>query len=114
NWIVWLGIAGFCAWRLRKTVLTTVPYWLLLAVCGAVLVVAVELFYLKDLNHQIHPPSFRANTLFKIGIHSWILLTVAMVSALHDVTQRTWVCATLAAHSLVFPAVVILQFYGLF
>lgn len=113
NWAFWLLLTGACAWMVRARLRTMGSYWLVLAAAGATLMAGVELFFLKDLYHLTTPAWFRSNTLFKFGVHSWMLLTCATIAALHHAMgRRKWLPWVVAAYSLVYPALAISQFYG--
>ncbi|MBI4909836.1 MAG: hypothetical protein HY820_39830 [Acidobacteria bacterium] len=115
NWAFWLLVIGVCAWKLRTQVRAVMPFWVLLAAGGAALMIGVELIFLKDLYHLTTPAWFRSNTLFKFGVHSWMLLTVATVGALQQLAGgRKWLPWTIAVYASIYPMLTISQFYGLF
>ncbi len=51
---------------------------LLFMVLGIGLIIAAEIFYLKDIFYKANPPYFRANTVFKLYYQSWILFSVTV------------------------------------
>src|SRR5262249_17428358 len=73
--------------------------------------------FMKDLYQDITPEWFRSNTVFKFGVHSWLLLTVGAMAALQQAIPsgraRRIVFGVLAASALIFPGMTTYQFYGL-
>ena len=89
----WLGMwAGFLALvaisiaAMRKKIFNTENYPVVLVLSAVLLLAGVELFFIRDVYSLANPPYFRANTVFKFGFHTWILLSFsAMVFA-----GQTW------------------------
>jgi YYY domain-containing protein len=52
------------------------------AAISVVLITFSEFFFFEDLFHVANPSFFRANTVFKLGYHAWILLSFASASLL--------------------------------
>jgi uncharacterized membrane protein len=77
----------------------------------------VEFFFVRDIYHIANPPYFRANTVFKFGFHSWVLLTIAAVSITSLWLRRNRafyaIAAVLFTNSLVFPALALTQYYSI-
>lgn len=118
---LWLGLWGVylflifeSLWGQRKAPQPLLTSFFLTALA---LVLAVEVFFVRDIYHVANPPYFRANTVFKFGFHSWVLLTIAAVAL-----ARQWLgngqgfatmAAILFANSLVFPWLGLTQYYSL-
>ena len=67
---------------LRKKIWNAENYAIVLIISALILLAGVELFFVKDVYSIANPPYFRANTVFKFGFHTWILLAFsAMVLA---------------------------------
>lgn len=80
----WLGIWGgfiavlaLCAAILRKKFFNTKNFSALMVFAGALLLIGVELFFVRDIYSLANPPYFRANTVFKFGFHAWTLFSLA-------------------------------------
>ena len=83
----WLGMwAGFllvCAIgfaALRKILRPLENYPVVLFSAALTLLLGVELFFVGDVYSLANPPYFRANTVFKFGFHTWILLTFSAMA----------------------------------
>src|SRR3989344_5665141 len=89
----WLGMwAGFLALvaisiaAMRKKTFNLENYPVVLVLSAVLLLAGVEFFFIRDVYSLANPPYFRANTVFKFGFHTWILLSFsAMVFA-----GQTW------------------------
>src|SRR3989338_914841 len=80
----WLGIWGgfgailaLCFLILRDKIWNTKNFLFLLFLAAGLLLIGVELFFIKDIYSLANPPYFRANTVFKFGFHTWTLLSLA-------------------------------------
>lgn len=80
----WLGIWGgfililaICFAMLRNKILNAKNFPFLLILAAGLLLVGVELFFVKDIYSLANPPYFRANTVFKFGFHAWTLLSLS-------------------------------------
>lgn len=80
----WLGIWGgfiavlaLCVAILRKKFFNTKNFSALMVFAGALLLIGVELFFVRDIYSLANPPYFRANTVFKFGFHAWTLFSLA-------------------------------------
>ncbi len=80
----WLGMWGaflgiiILAWIAgKKRVAEKQSFAKILTITALILLVAVELFFVKDIYFLANPPFFRANTVFKFGFHTWTLLVLA-------------------------------------
>src|SRR3989338_5515134 len=80
----WLGIWGgfgailaLCFLILRDKIWNTKNFLFLLFLAAGLLLIGVELFFIKDIYSLANPPYFRANTVFKFGFHAWTLLSLA-------------------------------------
>lgn len=68
---------------------SAVTFALLLTGQGLGLIAFTELFFFKDFFHVANPPYFRTNTVFKLGYHAWILLSIAAAILLHGAWRHT-------------------------
>lgn len=76
-WLAFLSII-ILAWIAgRKHVAEKQNFAKILAVTGLILLIAVEIFFVKDIYFLANPPFFRANTVFKFGFHTWTLLAIS-------------------------------------
>jgi uncharacterized membrane protein len=99
----------------RPVVLTT-QFTKVLWIVGIGLLLFVELFFLKDLYSVTSPPFFRANTVYKFGIHCWVILTIAMAADAVRMLGRKpariyW--GALAALGALYPWQAMTQFYDI-
>ncbi|KKT42279.1 MAG: YYY membrane protein [Candidatus Giovannonibacteria bacterium GW2011_GWA2_44_13b] len=85
-WTGFLALAAVSIAAMRKKIFNAENYPVVLLSSAVLLLAGVELFFVKDVYSLANPPYFRANTVFKFGFHTWILLTFsAMVFA-----GQTW------------------------
>ncbi|HUZ93015.1 MAG TPA: DUF2298 domain-containing protein [Candidatus Paceibacterota bacterium] len=54
----------------------------LLTLASVLIIIGVELFFIRDIYSVTNPPFFRANTVFKFGYHAWIMLSIAFCAGL--------------------------------
>ena len=81
-WGGFLTISAVSIAALRKKIWNAENYAIVLIISALILLACVELFFVKDVYSIANPPYFRANTVFKFGFHTWILLAFsAMVLA---------------------------------
>ena len=84
------GIFAVCFalfWRISKSVRRESEFILALMTGGLLLVVGMDLFFVRDIYSIANPPYFRSNTTFKFGIHAWVILCV-MFTVLMDNMRR--------------------------
>ena len=67
--------------------LTTELFVVILAVYAFILVAIPEFFFLKDIYYDANPPYFRANTVFKVWYHAWILFCIVAPFAFYKFTK---------------------------
>src|SRR3989344_1035121 len=79
----WLGMWGIflliclLGFIFRKKEDDNGNFPVLLSVGALALLLGVELFFVRDVYSLANPPYFRANTVFKFGFHTWILLALS-------------------------------------
>src|SRR5262249_8334314 len=112
-WGVYLFLIFEALWGTKRSVAPLLTAFFLAAL---VLILGFEVFFVRDIYHIANPPYFRANTVFKFGFHSWVLLTIVSL-----VVTRQWlgpslwfwvISAVLYANSLVFPTLALTQYYS--
>ncbi len=86
-WGLFLLISGSVVYYYRKQFNEFLfPAAMLVAAIG--LIILPELLFVKDIYHITNPPYFRANTVFKFGYHTWILLCLAFSISLAAIFQN--------------------------
>src|SRR3989344_2436506 len=80
----WLGMWGgfsallaLCFFIFRNKIGSLKKFPALLVLAAGLLLIGVELFFIKDIYSLANHPYFRANTVFKFGFHTWTLLSLA-------------------------------------
>src|SRR3989338_1739603 len=98
----WLGMWGgfsallaLCFFIFRNKIGSLKKFPALLVLAAGLLLIGVELFFIKDIYSLANPPYFRANTVFKFGFHAWTLLSLStmILSAeafRHYRFRKTW------------------------
>lgn len=92
----WLGMWGgfllisiLSVLKLRKKVWNTTNFAIVSVLGAALLLLLVELFFVRDLYSLANPPYFRANTVFKFGFHTWTLLVLdSMILAAQTLEKK--------------------------
>lgn len=79
-WAGFLALAAISIAAMRKKIFNAENYPVVLLSAAVFLLAGVELFFVKDVYSLANPPYFRANTVFKFGFHTWILLTFASMA----------------------------------
>lgn len=110
----WLGIWGgfiavlaLCVAILRKKFFNTKNFSALMVFAGALLLIGVELFFVRDIYSLANPPYFRANTVFKFGFHAWTLFALATMILSAEVFREY-------KSRILSVAIIALVFIGLF
>jgi|GEM_PF-2810160 uncharacterized membrane protein len=78
----------------RKRILPRHNFIAAIAITSAVIIVGVEIFFVKDIYSVTIPSLFRYNTVFKFGFHAWVLLSLAFIWGMkilysHDFGTKT-------------------------
>ena len=81
--LAFLGLWGIFAacfallWKVSRDAIRENAFISALAACGILIVVGMELFFVRDIYSIANPPYFRSNTTFKFGFHAWAILCIA-------------------------------------
>lgn len=93
----------------------------LLVVTGAILVLAVEFIYAKDIFTTLNPPYARTNTVFKIYFHVWSFFMLGtmgfFINSFFNVLRHTkppkWIYAIYAGFSIIIAVVISYSFISI-
>jgi uncharacterized membrane protein len=78
-WGVYLTVVGI-TYKYYRLIWNQQLFLVFITLTSVFLIIFVELFFVKDIYHIANPPYFRANTVFKFGYHTWVMLSIAFAS----------------------------------
>lgn len=77
TYIILIFVSLIAIFLSRKFSFKNLSIPIIMTFLSITLIIFTELFFFQDLFHVANPPYFRANTVFKLTYHSWILFGLA-------------------------------------
>lgn len=104
------------AFIFRKKELLSNAFIVALAIASILVLIGIELFFIRDIYSVANPPYFRANTTFKFGYGVWVLLAIVFAYCLSILGKRRIVLGVLGflavGGGIIYPYQAIKQYYA--